>query len=320
VTAPPRGASYPAGNPPASVASGRWEGPPPFLVEAVVERALQEDLGPVGDVTSSALVPADLRARAVLVAKARGVVAGLEVARRTFRRLDPELSWDAQVADGDEVVAGTCLVRLAGKARALLAAERVALNFLQHLSGVATATREFVRGCAGTRARILDTRKTLPGMRALQRYAVRVGGGWNHRFGLFDGVLIKDNHVALTGGVGPAVRAARAAVGPMVKVAVEVRSLGELEEAIAAGADHLLLDNMTLEELRQAVRLCRGRIPLEASGGVTVDTVADVAATGVDYISVGAITHSAQALDISLEIEPGGRPNSAEEESGTASP
>lgn len=269
----------------------------------VVAQALAEDIGP-GDITTETTVPATWRARGVFMAKSAGVLSGLDVAAECFRQLDPACDFQARLAEGDAFAPGTTLAVVIGWARALLTAERTALNFLQRLCGTATLTRAFVERVAGTRARIVDTRKTTPGLRQLQRAAVRAGGGHNHRFALYDGVLLKDNHLALAGSVAAAVTAARAGAPHTLRIEVEVTSLQQLEEAIVAGADVALLDNMDLEGLRQAVQLCAGRILLEASGGVNLDNVAAIAATGVDLISVGALTHSAPAVDISLEIEP----------------
>lgn len=268
-----------------------------------VARALAEDIGP-GDVTTETTVPPDLRARGVFLAKAAGVLSGLDVAAECFRQVDPACSFQARLAEGDAFEPRTRLAVVIGPARALLTAERTALNFLQRLCGTATMTRAFVERVADTQAWIVDTRKTTPGLRLLQKAAVRAGGGHNHRFALYDGVLLKDNHLAVAGGVTAAVGAARAGAPHTLRIEVEVTNLEQLEEAIAAEADVALLDNMDLESLRQAVQLAAGRILLEASGGVNLDTVAAIAATGVDLISVGALTHSAPAVDISLEIEP----------------
>lgn len=274
----------------------------PIWAEAAARRALEED-APWGDVTSLALVPAGRPARAAVLAKAEGVIAGLPMLAAVFRQLDAGARVELARHDGDAVRPGDAVARITGDARALLRGERVALNFLQHASGVATLTRRYVDACRGTRARIVDTRKTLPGLRLLQKYAVRVGGGGNHRFGLSDAILIKDNHVALAGGVRPAVLAARERAGHMRRVEVEVTDLAGLDEALAAGADLILLDNMEPDQMAEAVRRAAGRALLEASGGVNLDTVAAIAATGVDLISVGALTHSARALDLSLEVE-----------------
>jgi len=268
---------------------------------ALVARALAEDLGS-GDVTARAIVPAQARARARIVQKAPGIVYGLEAAERTFRALDPAVELERLGPEGVWREAGEVL-EACGAARALLSAERTALNFLARLSGVATLTALLVRELEGTGARLLDTRKTTPGLRALEKAAVRAGGGVNHRAGLYDMVLIKENHAALAGGVGEAVARGRAAA-PELPLEVECRNLGEVEQALAAGADRILLDNMTPDELRAAVARVAGRATLEASGGITATTLRTVARTGVDFISVGALTHSAPALDLSLLLEP----------------
>ncbi len=262
---------------------------------------LAEDLGR-GDVTTLLLVPPDLRGRGKIVAKAPGVLAGIGVAAEVFRLLDAGIRFDPKKGDGDELAPGQVVAELEGPLAAILGAERLALNLLQRLSGIATLTRAYVRAVAGTKAKILDTRKTTPGLRALEKYAVRVGGGQNHRFGLFDGILIKDNHIAAVGGVAEAVRRAKAGAPHHLKVEVEVRDLAELEAALSAGADLILLDNMDESTIREAVRLAGGRVPLEASGNMTLKRVRRVAEAGVDYISVGALTHSAPALDLSLEV------------------
>jgi nicotinate-nucleotide pyrophosphorylase (carboxylating) len=283
---------------------GRPHLPPlwPLLYEEAVRRALAEDLGRAGDLTTDAIVPANRLAEARLVARAAGRIAGVEPALAAFRLLDPSVEAGVALADGSAAAAGATIATVRGPARAILAAERTALNFLGHLSGIATATRDLVAAVAGHRARIVCTRKTTPGLRALEKHAVRAGGGANHRFGLDDAVLIKDNHVALAGGVVPAVERARAASGHLVKIEVEVDTLDQLDEALAAGADAVLLDNMPLDVLRQAVERARGRAITEASGGITAGTAAAVAATGVDLISAGWLTHSAPALDVSLEV------------------
>ena len=271
-------------------------------MQELIDRALVEDLGS-GDLTSAALVPADVSARARIEQREEGAPAGLAVAQAVFRRLDPALRWDAHAQEGVWRPTGA-IAEVTGSARAVLAGERVALNFLQRLSGVATLTARFVTAVEGTGARILDTRKTTPGLRALEKQAVRVAGGHNHRSGLHDGILVKENHAALAGGVGAATRTALAAAPDGVPVQVECATVAELEEALAAGARLLLLDNMGLDELREAVRLTAGRAELEASGGVTLDTVRAIAETGVDRISVGALTHSAPSLDIALLLDP----------------
>jgi nicotinate-nucleotide pyrophosphorylase (carboxylating) len=271
----------------------------------IIDLALREDIGG-GDTTSVATVPAGLQAQGTLLAKAPGVISGLEVAREVFRRVDPSVTFTPLVHDGQRVEAKIPIATVAGPARSLLASERVALNLLQRLSGVATVTARFVDAVCGTRARIVDTRKTTPGLRALEKAAVRHGGGHNHRFGLTDGVLIKDNHLAAVGGpdrVARAIALAREAAPHTLRIEVEVTTLQELAEALEAGADVVMLDNMDVETMREAVEMTAGRALLEASGGVSLDTVAVIAATGIDLISVGALTHSAPALDISLDFD-----------------
>jgi nicotinate-nucleotide pyrophosphorylase (carboxylating) len=272
----------------------------------VVSDALAED-GAGEDITTDALVPPELRGSAVIVAKEAGIVAGLPVAAAVFHAADPSLSFQPRVSDGTRVKAGDSIAEIEGRVASILRAERVALNFLQRLSGIATATARLVETVAGLPTRILDTRKTTPGLRPLERYAVRMGGGQNHRYNLAGGILVKDNHwqaVRAQGmGIAEAVQRLRERASKGLRVEVEVTSLAEAEEALAAGADILLLDNMGLEEMRQAVEAARGRALTEASGGITLENVRAVAETGVDYISVGAITHSAPALDISLELQ-----------------
>ena len=278
--------------------------PEGFDLEEFVRGSLAEDLGTGGDLTSSATIAADARLTAEMNCRQRIVVAGLEIAAEFFRALDPSVEIELLVRDGDQVVHGTTLMRLSGKARAMLAAERCALNTLQHLSGVATLTRQYVDEIAGTGAVLLDTRKTIPGLRILEKYAARMGGAHNHRMRLDDGLLIKDNHVAVCGGVADAVRRAKAA-NTGFEVQVEVDRIDQIEPALAAGADRLLLDNMDPAKLRQAVTLVAGRVPLEASGGVTLETVRFLAETGVDFISLGRITQSAPAVDIGLDYSLG---------------
>lgn len=272
------------------------------LFEEAVRSALREDLGRAGDITTAATIPPGTKASGDIVARKAGTIAGLPAVTETFRQVDPPCLCDVLVADGTAVAGGTVLARVSGAAASLLTAERTALNFLGHLSGVATATAELVSAVAGTKAAIVDTRKTTPGLRALEKYAVRMGGGKNHRFGLDDAVLIKDNHIVAAGGVGPAVQRAKAAVGHMVVVECEVENLVQLEEALTAGADAILLDNMSPDQLREAVRINAGRAMLEASGGITLATVRAVADTGVDVISAGWITHSAPNLDVALDF------------------
>jgi len=274
--------------------------PDSFDTQEFVKRVLAEDLGEGGDVTSNATIAADARFTAAMNCRQQIVLAGLDLAAAFFRALDANVEIEQLTSDGDRVEHGTTLMRLAGNARAMLAAERSALNTLQHLSGIATLTRRYVEAIAGTGAILLDTRKTLPGLRLLDKYAARMGGAQNHRMRLDDGVLIKDNHVAVAGGVADAVRRAKAAATDL-PVQVEVDRIDQIEPALAAGADRLLLDNMDPAMLREAVALVAGRAPLEASGGVTLETIRFLAETGIDYISVGRITQSAPAVDIGLD-------------------
>jgi nicotinate-nucleotide pyrophosphorylase (carboxylating) len=274
--------------------------PADFDPDEFVRHVLAEDLGSGGDVTSKATIPADARFTAAMNCRQAIVVAGLEIAAAFFRALDPRVEIDRPAEDGEPAEHGTTLMRLSGNARAMLAAERSALNTLQHLSGIATLTRQYVDAIAGTGAVLLDTRKTIPGLRLVEKYAARMGGAQNHRMRLDDGVLIKDNHIAACGGVAEAVRRAKAANTGM-EVEVEVDRLDQIEAALDAGADRLLLDNMDPAMLRRAVALVRGRAPLEASGGVTLETIRFLAETGVDAISVGRITQSAPAVDVGLD-------------------
>lgn len=268
-------------------------------VDRLIRTALEEDIGP-GDVTTAATIAPGTGARAQLVAKEEFVLAGIGVARRVFELLDAQIAFEGLIEDGRTVKRGNVLAWLKGDAASLLQGERVALNLLQRLSGVATLTAAFVKATAGTGAKIVDTRKTTPGLRALEKYAVRVGGGGNHRMALYDGVLIKENHIAAAGGIATAVARARKHAPHTLKVEVEVRDLNEVGEALAAGADILLLDNMNLVQLQDAVKLVAGRALTEASGGVSLDTVQAIAETGVDLISVGALTHSYRSVDISM--------------------
>ncbi len=276
-----------------------------LLYEDLVRRTLREDLGRGGDLTSEATIPPGTRGSGALLVREAGVVAGLEVALLAFRALDPDVTVEVEVGDGTTVEPATTLARLEGDARSLLAAERTALNFLGHLSGVATTTRAVVDAVEGTGARIVCTRKTTPGLRTLEKYAVRVGGGTNHRTGLDDGILIKDNHRRLAGGVRPAIEGARERAGHMVTIELEVDTLEELREGLALGVDVFLLDNMGPDLLREAVQITAGRAVLEASGGITPDTVRSIAETGVDLISLGWLTHSARSLDVSLDLKLG---------------
>jgi nicotinate-nucleotide pyrophosphorylase (carboxylating) len=281
------------------------ETPPllPLLYDDVVRRALAEDLGRAGDVTTDAIVAPGLAGRALLVARAAGRVAGLDPALHAFQLLDPECRLDVRLADGSDAKKGDAIACVTAGARALLTAERTALNLLSHLSGIATVTRDVVARLEGLQTRVAATRKTLPGLRTLEKYAVRVGGGESHRYGLDDAVLVKDNHVALAGGIAEAVRRVRESVGHMLKIEVEVETLAQLDDALAIGVDAVLLDNMDLPALREAVRRARGRALTEASGGIRPDNVREVAETGVDLVSLGWLTHSAPALDIALDVE-----------------
>lgn len=276
----------------------------PLVIEDAVRRALAEDLGRAGDITSAATIPEGKKAKAKLAARKPGVLAGLACAAEAFAQLDPAIEFRAKKRDGDALKAGDVAAEISGNARAILSAERTALNFTTHLSGIATLTAAFVAKVKHTQAKIVCTRKTIPGLRALEKYAVRCGGGMNHRFGLDDAILIKDNHIAVAGTVAAALKAARASAGHLVKVEIEVENLDELADVLnAGGADVALLDNMDTATLRRAVEINAGRLALEASGGVNLDTVAAIAETGVDMISVGALTHSAPALDLGLDIE-----------------
>ncbi len=277
--------------------------PSALLIEPLVRGALAEDLGRAGDLTTDTIVPSTARARGVLNARKPGVVAGLGVAEMVFRLLDPGVRFTIGRLDGATVGANEAIATVTGRARTLLTAERVALNFVCHLSGIATATREIVDAVKGTRARIACTRKTTPGLRLLEKYAVRVGGGVNHRFGLDDGVLLKDNHIVVAGGIRAAVESAKGALGHMVKVEVEVDRLDQIGEALAAGADAILLDNMTPAQMREAVAIINGRAIVEASGRITKETAPAIAAAGVDVISCGWITHSAPILDIGFDFD-----------------
>ena len=274
-----------------------------FQLETLIRHALSEDIGS-GDVTTQAVIPEAARGSARIIAREPLVVAGTQVAHRVFLLVDPSLKVGIPQQDGSDARPGDLLLEMWGSVSAMLMAERTAVNFLQRLSGIATLTRAFVDRVAGTSARIVDTRKTTPGWRLLEKAAVRAGGGCNHRFGLYDGILIKDNHIAAVGGVGPAVAAIRRKIPHTLKIEVEVETLDQLDEAIDVGADAVLLDNMAPSVMVEAVRRADGRLILEASGGITLDNVKEVAETGVDLISVGALTHSARAVDISMEIDP----------------
>ena len=274
---------------------------PAIMLEPLVRAALLEDLGRAGDLTTDAIVPNEQRTTTVLAARQPGVVAGLDLAALAFRLLDPDVTISVQRADGSAVTAGDVVATVSGPARAILTGERTALNFLSRLSGIATATRAIVDAIDGHRAKIVCTRKTTPGLRAVEKYAVRAGGGSNHRFGLDDAVLIKDNHIAVAGGIRPAIERVRSNVGHLIKIEIEVDTLAQLEEALGLAPDAVLLDNMTSDELRRAVAMVAGRAITEASGRITAATAPAVAATGVDLISIGWLTHSAPILDIGLD-------------------
>ncbi len=273
---------------------------PDFDLDAFVRATLAEDLGAGGDITSMATIPADARFGGVMDSRDAIIVAGLPIAEAFFRALEPAMEIETLVAEGAEVAAGSDLMRLSGNARAMLTAERSALNTVQHLSGIATMTRQYVDALAGTGATLLDTRKTIPGLRVLEKYATRMGGATNHRMGLWDAAMIKDNHVAVAGSVEEAVR--RAVAAGIERIIVEVDRVAQVEPALAAGATHLLLDNMTLDDLRTCVAIVGGKVPTEASGGVRLDTIGAIGATGVNYVSVGRLTQSAPAADVGLDF------------------
>ncbi len=274
---------------------------PEVIVHPLIRSALEEDIG-AGDVTTAAVLTGAEAGTARAVAKADMVLAGIDVFQRTFLLLDPDVRFTGYIEDGREIKRGEILTELSGRLASILTAERTALNFLQRMSGIATMTRRYVQAVAGTPARILDTRKTAPGLRVLDKYAVRMGGGGNHRFALYDGVLIKDNHITAAGGVTPAIQRARKKIFHALKIEVEVKNIGEVREALLSGADAVMLDNMTPEAMSEAVRFIGGRVPVEASGNVTLANVRQIAETGVDFISVGALTHSVAAADISLLV------------------
>jgi len=276
----------------------------PLAIDEAVRRALNEDLGRAGDITSIATIPETTPAHAILIARQPGVIAGLPLAVATFQTLSPDINIHAHIRDGATVAAGVHVLTISGPARAMLAGERTALNFVGRLSGIATLTSDYVRHTAGTKLRICCTRKTTPGLRALEKYALRCGGGFNHRFGLDDAILIKDNHVAVAGGITAVLQRARTHAGHLVKIEIEVDTLAQLREVLDTGlADVVLLDNMDIATLTEAVRLANGRVVLEASGGVTQSSIANIAATGVDYASSGALTHSAPNFDVALDID-----------------
>ncbi len=275
----------------------------PVMIKQAVIAALQEDLGLAGDLTSDATIPADAQATAVMNTRENGTIAGINIAKAAFEEIDSSISFEALVKDGDVVKAGQDVARITGLARAVLGAERVALNYICHLSGIATYTSHFAQRIAHTKARVCCTRKTIPGLRSFEKYAVKCGGGSNHRYGLDDAILIKDNHIAVAGGVKAAIDGARAFAGHLVKIEVEVDTLEQLKVVLDAGADVVMLDNMSLEQLREGVAMVDGRIPVEASGNVNIDTIKDIAEAGVDMISTSKITMSAPTLDLGLDIK-----------------
>ncbi|MBW2003549.1 MAG: carboxylating nicotinate-nucleotide diphosphorylase [Deltaproteobacteria bacterium] len=270
-------------------------------IDTIIDTALDEDVGS-GDITTSAIIDSSLKGKAQLLAKEEILLAGIEVFSRVFSRLDPEIVVECTYHDGDVIPKGSNIGTVTGSMRGILSGERTALNFLQHLSGIATLTRQYVEKTDPSTVRVIDTRKTTPGLRVLEKYAVRMGGGFNHRVGLFDGILIKDNHIAAAGSISEAVKKVRATVPHTLKIEVEVEDIKGLEEAIGVGVDAILLDNMSVKEMKEAVSITGGRILLEASGGITLETIEEISKTGVNLISVGAITHSARSVDISLEV------------------
>ena len=271
------------------------------VIKPIIDYALNEDIG-IGDITTNSLIPVDLQARATMVAKASGIVAGLSVAEYIFRTLDPQIKWKAFIHDGDRISTGELILEISGSYRALLTGERLALNFMQRMSGIATMTNNCVRELEDYHTQILDTRKTVPGLRLLDKYAVLMGGGTNHRIGLYDMVLIKDNHIKIAGGITAAVEQIKKNLSGSIKLEVEVTNLSEVSEALAAGADIIMLDNMTLHAMAESVKLINGQAKVEASGNMTIERLKKVAATGVDFISIGALTHSVTAFDISMNI------------------
>lgn len=273
-----------------------------ILIDKIVEQVLLEDIG-TGDITSDSIVPYDLKAKGIIKTSEEGVVAGLDIAHLIFKKLDPEIIFQEKIKDGVKVARGKVLAEISGSARTILKGERVALNFLQRMSGIATITSKFCQEVKDFPVRIVDTRKTTPGLRILEKYAVRMGGGYNHRFGLYDAVLIKDNHIAVAGGIKSAVNSVRKQISHTVKIEVEVENLSQLQEALEMKVDIVMLDNMELETMKEAVKIVKGKALIEASGGITLKKVREIAQTGVDLISVGALTHSVKSLDISMEIK-----------------
>ncbi len=272
-----------------------------ILIDKIIEQALLEDIG-TGDITSESIVPYDLKAKGIIKTSEEGVVAGLDIAYLIFKKLDSEIIFQEKIKDGTKVTRGKVLAEISGYARTILKGERVALNFLQRMSGIATITSKFCQQVKDFPVRIFDTRKTTPGLRILEKYAVRMGGGHNHRFGLYDAVLIKDNHIVVAGGIKSAVNSVRKQISHTVKIEVEAENLSQLQEALKVQVDTIMLDNMDLETMKEAVKMVKGEALIEASGGITLEKVREIARTGVDLISVGALTHSVKSLDISMEI------------------
>jgi len=272
-----------------------------ILVDKIIEQALLEDIG-TGDITTESIIPSNLKAKGIIKTSDEGVVAGLDIARLVFQKLDSDNTFQEKIIDGTKIIQGKLLTEITGSARTILKGERVALNFLQRMSGIATITSKFCQEVKDLPIRIVDTRKTTPGLRVLEKYAVRIGGGYNHRFGLYDAVLIKDNHIATAGGIKPAVNSVRKQISHTVKIEVEVENLSQLQEALEMRVDVIMLDNMNLNVMKKAVKTAKGKVLLEASGRVTLENVREIAQTGVDLISIGALTHSVKSLDISMEI------------------
>lgn len=272
-----------------------------ILIDKIIEQALLEDIG-TGDITTESIIPSNLKAKGIIKTSENGVVAGLYIAYLVFKKLDSEIIFEEKIKDGAKVVRNKVLAEITGPARTILKGERVALNFLQRMSGIATITSKFCQQVKDLPVRIVDTRKTTPGLRILEKYAVRMGGGYNHRFGLYDAVLIKDNHIAVAGGIKSAVNSIRKQISHMIKIEVEVENLSQLQEALEMKVDIIMLDNMNLNTMKKAVKTVKGKALIEASGGVTLEKVRKIAQTGVDLISVGALTHSVKSLDISMEI------------------
>ena len=272
-----------------------------ILIDKIIEQALLEDIG-TGDITTEFIIPSNLKAKGIIKTSEEGVVAGLDIICLVFKKLDPEICFQSKIKDGKNILPGEVLAKIAGSARTILKGERVALNFLQRMSGIATITSKFCQEVKDLPVRIVDTRKTTPGLRILEKYAVRMGGGYNHRFGLYDAVLIKDNHIAAAGGIKSAVNSVRKQISHTVNIEVEVENLSQLQEALEMKVDIIMLDNMNLETVKEAVKMVKGEVLIEASGGITLEKVRKIAQTGVDLISVGALTHSVKSLDISMEI------------------